>query len=179
MKYLVIHPKDKSTDFLKAIYAGLDDVTVLSENLSTEKVTEELLKDYDTVLILGHGWQGGLYDRIAKTTVVNGMHARLLENKNVIAVFCNASDYLKIFNIKGFATGMFISEDYEAKDCNLPCTVEEIQASSEKFAIVMSSAVRKPLTEIPQYIRENYIIENNPVVKLNRQFMDIDPWEDV
>ena len=177
MKTLVIHPEDASTDFLKTIYEDIENKTVLSTGLTFEKIATELQKDYDLILLLGHGWQGGLYDRKQGGTAVTGEHAPYLRGKNVVAVFCNAKDYFEIFNISGFATGMFISEPHEAIDYAVVTNKEQINESSTLFARVMKTAVKTP-EKIKEVVDKNYLLENNPVVKINRQFMDIDPWDD-
>ena len=178
MKTLVIHPADKSTDFLKKIYEDIENKTVLTTNLDYETVAEELQKPYDLIILCGHGWQGGLYDRINGFTAVNSRHAQYLKNKNVIGIWCNADEYFRIFHVDGlFATGMFISEMKEALDCDILTTEKEIEESSTIFANVMKTAMKTP-EKIKEIITESYVAPHNPVVKVNRQFMNIDSWDD-
>lgn len=58
-KTLVIHPQDKSTDFLKVIYAGRDDYTIVTGGKTTEEVNE-LIKQHDHIIMMGHGTPQGL-----------------------------------------------------------------------------------------------------------------------
>lgn len=178
MKYLIIHPKDETTDFLKVIYENLENKTVIDTDFNS--IETELKKDYDMIILLGHGWLGGLYDRKSRTTIFPSQFAEYLKNKNVIGIWCEASDYFSLYNVEGFCTGMFISETEEANDCNVVATKEQILESSNLFANVVKSAVNEkvPVNEIKNYVKENYTTaNNNPVIKINRQFMDIDPWD--
>ena len=59
MKKLVIHPKDRTTDFLKPIYHGRNDVTVLTGGCSKDEVNEAIDK-HDHIIMLGHGTPQGL-----------------------------------------------------------------------------------------------------------------------
>ena len=56
---LVIHPKDKSTDFLKVIYANKPDWTVVTGNMTTEDVND-LITQHDHIIMMGHGTPQGL-----------------------------------------------------------------------------------------------------------------------
>jgi hypothetical protein len=58
MKTLVIHPKDKTTDFLKPIYHGKG-YTVVTGGCTKEDVTE-LIDQHDHIIMLGHGTPQGL-----------------------------------------------------------------------------------------------------------------------
>ena len=42
MKTLIIHPDDRSTDFLRDIYRGLKDVTVLTEDVSRKELHRQI-----------------------------------------------------------------------------------------------------------------------------------------
>ena len=58
MRKLIIHPKDKSTDFLKVIYAGRDDCTVITGGTFDE--VREAIKSHDHIIMMGHGTPQGL-----------------------------------------------------------------------------------------------------------------------
>lgn len=58
MRKLIIHPKDKSTDFLKVIYAGRDDFTVITGGTFDE--VEQAIKEHDHIIMMGHGTPQGL-----------------------------------------------------------------------------------------------------------------------
>lgn len=59
MSILVIHPKDKTTDFLKPIYYGRNDVTVITGGCTKEDVAKAI-DEHDHIVMLGHGTPQGL-----------------------------------------------------------------------------------------------------------------------
>ena len=58
MKRLIIHPQDRSTDFLKHIYSSLTDTTVVTGGMRNRNDIHELIKTHDQVIMLGHGQIG-------------------------------------------------------------------------------------------------------------------------
>ena len=88
MKTLVIHPDDRSTDPLKSVYAGLNNLTVITGGISVEEV-HQMIVEHDRVIILGHGTPNGLMS-IGKFTsnyssfyVVDERIAKELAKKNI------------------------------------------------------------------------------------------------
>ena len=61
MKTLIIHPNDRSTDFLKPIYAGIKNKTVLNKNVSENTLRQEI-QTHDQILMMGHGSPSGLFN---------------------------------------------------------------------------------------------------------------------
>lgn len=58
MKTLVIHPKDRTTDFLKPIYHGRD-WTVITGGCTKEDVAKAI-DEHDHIIMMGHGTPQGL-----------------------------------------------------------------------------------------------------------------------
>lgn len=58
MRTLVIHPKDKTTDFLKPIYYGRD-YTVITGDCTKQDVADAIDK-HDHIIMMGHGTPQGL-----------------------------------------------------------------------------------------------------------------------
>lgn len=58
MKTLVIHPKDKTTDFLKPIYEGRD-WTVITGGCTKDDVAKAI-DEHDHIIMMGHGTPQGL-----------------------------------------------------------------------------------------------------------------------
>ena len=54
MQTLIIHPDDRSTDFLRPIYTKLLDVTVITKNCTRDALLA-LIQVHDQIIILGHG----------------------------------------------------------------------------------------------------------------------------
>ena len=65
MKTLVIHPDDRSTDFLKPIYSNLPNTTVLTENVS-QPTLKKAITEHDQIIMMGHGSPSGLFNVSSK-----------------------------------------------------------------------------------------------------------------
>ena len=72
------------------------------------------------------------------------------------------------YNLKGFYTGMIVSEFGEAQDWILhPCTIDQIDKSNELFA----ASVEKSLDQedILSEMMYGYVGEDNVVIDFNRE----------
>ena len=131
MKTLVIHPDDRSTDFLKQIYAGRDFTVVTAhkrdEDYSKKQFIEQV-KAHDRIIMMGHGYPGGLFHSYIDSTVVY-----LLREKECVCIWCNADQFVNRYGLKGFYTGMFISEVGEASWFHIKTDQATIDFSNELF----------------------------------------------
>lgn len=61
---IVIHPKDKTTAMLSALYGGLE-AQVVADNLSTKEMGHLLhhVSTHERIMLLGHGSDKGLFFR--------------------------------------------------------------------------------------------------------------------
>ena len=59
MKTLIIHPKDKSTNFLKSIYKDIPYKTIITGGCHYTDVVNEM-KTHDRIIMCGHGTPYGL-----------------------------------------------------------------------------------------------------------------------
>lgn len=146
MKTLVIHPDDRSTDFLKIIYEGKG-YTVINDReiLKSPKQVSKLIKKHHRIIMLGHGHPRGLF-----YTCINPEMVYLLREKECICIWCNADQFVEKYGLKGFYTGMFISEVGEAHAFGIHKTQEEIDYSNNLFVTNFREVMDKPdvLTEI-------------------------------
>ena len=96
---LVIHPKDKTTAMLSALYDGLEAQVVI--DYRTTKEMGRLLhhvSTQDRIMLLGHGSDKGLFFREDDSKnefdkiIVGHSHRYHLHNhgSNIVAVWCNA-----------------------------------------------------------------------------------------
>lgn len=166
LKILVIHPKDATTDFLSVIYEGRN-WTVITENLNRLEV-EKQIKLHDRILMLGHGTEYGLIGDFK--LVIDEDFAPLLQNKDCIFIWCNADIFVKKHNLKGFYTGMIISEFDEALANKIIPTEDMIIDSNTLFAIALKDAVFKEdmIGEITKKYVSNY---SNSIVGFNRDML--------
>lgn len=98
MKTCVIHPKDSTTDFLSLIYEGKD-WTVITEDVS-RKYLERSIKDHDRIIMLGHGDKNGMFGH--DKYIINSSASYYLKSKEIVAIWCNADEFVKRYRLKGF-----------------------------------------------------------------------------
>jgi hypothetical protein len=179
MKILVIHPEDKSTDFLTSIYdslGGFPDFkkpTVIRGGMTKEEVDEQI-KQHDRIMMMGHGSPNGLFSvgqfAGAWGYVIDQTTVSLLQDKECIFIWCNADQFVNKHKLKGFYSGMFVSEVSEASYCGMPNTPQFIvEESNDVFAKEFGLVSDKPLVEAYEYVRDTYgvLAEDNPVAKYN------------
>jgi len=161
MKTLIIHPKDRSTDFLKPIYSGIPDQTLVTGG-TTRRELHELIQSHERIIMMGHGSPGGLFSVgqfPAFGLIVGPNEVEHLRGKENIFIWCNADQFVKRHGLKGFSTGMFISEVGEAYYCGLPNTKQdEVDESNDTFAQFMSEALNEGLgaRDLKEIIRDRY-----------------------
>ncbi len=178
MKTLVIHPQDKSTDFLIPIYMNLksfpdfDDVTIIRGGMSKDEV-DKLITEHDRIMMMGHGSPGGLFSVGQFGTqgfIINYTTVPLLQDKECIFIWCNADKFVEANNLKGLYSGMFISETSEAAYCGLPGTPQDIVTeSNDYFAKELGEVSGGSLDEMYQHIKYTYgiLAEGNAVAEYN------------
>lgn len=134
---LVIHPEDPSTDFLIEIYRDRG-FTEIRQDFHPQKL-EELILKHQRILFLGHGFHHGLLHFYQ--TIIDQRFAPILQNKELVGIWCFAKSFFDQHQLKGFYTDMFISEFPEAQVMGVQATESEIEESNREFA----RAVRKNL----------------------------------
>jgi len=174
MKTLVIHPEDRSTDFLKPIYTNIKRKTVLSKNISHDKLLA-MIRSHDTIIMLGHGSSSGLFNvsGIGKGVMVVGESlVEELRGKQLIAIWCNADKFIERHNLPALYSGMFISEVSEARYCNVQGDQVMVDESNSTFAALLGNMlgeVPTDLKSVHSLVGESYeeLGEVNAVAKYN------------
>ena len=174
MKTLIIHPDDRSTDFLKPIYSGLSNTTVLTENVSPYAL-KKAISEHDQIIMMGHGSPYGLFNvsSIGHSFFTIGKeHVKLLRDKKNIFIWCNADQFVKQYNLPGLFTGMFISEVAEASYCRVIAEQTQVDESNDLFAELMGKYLVKCTTDYEAIyfaIEEEYgrLATVNAVAKYN------------
>lgn len=132
MKTLVIHPKDITTDFLKGIYYNKSWTVVNDPKIKREELIEEI-EGHDRIFMMGHGSPQGLFG--GDGMLIDQNLVPLLKQKITMFIWCHADKFVNKYSLKGFYTGMFVSEEEEALYCNIPgSTDEQIEYSNTLFA---------------------------------------------
>jgi hypothetical protein len=161
MRTLIIHPKDSTTDFLIDIYAdkGWD---LINTEPSNKKLKEDI-KSHDRIVMLGHGTKHGLIG--FNKLIISSKLVYLLREKECVFVWCNANEFVEKYKLKGFYTGMFISEDIEANMFNVKTNQQFINQSNEDFATALKNSINKEnILESVNLMYEN----TNELTKFNK-----------
>lgn len=163
MKTLVIHPKDSTTDFLMEIYARKN-WKVVNTNLPQDKL-KELIIAHDRIVMLGHGCDAGLIG--FNSFIINISFANVLKDKECVCIWCNSDLFVLELDLKGFYTGMIISEMSETEAYNIDATFDQINESN----ILFSTSIEKSIdfANSVNLVKEIYKNKTNPVIKFNRE----------
>jgi len=164
MKTLVIHPFDLTTGFLEDIYIDKG-WTIVDWNPSHAGL-KHIIKEHDRIIMLGHGTEDGLlgYGRF----IINSELVYLLREKICIYIWCNADIFVKKYSLKGFYTGMIISECNEAEMFYVYATNKEIYESN----VLFSKAIKESIDDIDMLSKVKSIyIGHSEVINYNKYNM--------
>ena len=117
--------------------------------------------------MLGHGFPNGLYSTPDRKLIVSNEHAELLNGKDCVFVWCNADEYVQKHNLRGFYTGMIISEVAEANYCNVIATQEQVDESNYLFAETIGRYINMH-ESMHKLITSEYTSSTNPVIMYNQ-----------
>jgi hypothetical protein len=161
MKTLVIHPQDPTTDFLKEIYRDKG-YTVINHDPKGKELIQAI-KSHGRIMMMGHGVPMGLIGH--GRLIINSKHVYLLREKLCVGIWCNADQFFNKYKLRGFFTGMFISEVMEAAHYGISITQEKVTYSNEYFA----SEFRKyeDMICVHQLIKSHYNSFDCPVIQFN------------
>lgn len=175
---LVIHPDDRSTDFLRSIYDGLSGVTLVTGGRTGSEL-KQMMRAHDRVFMFGHGSSWGLLSMgkfPAPFLVVDKTYAHFLKEKEgtgSLCIWCYASTFTAEHGLDLIATGMFISE---LGECNLlknKVSDDQIDASNAGFCSILADGIHLPQAALVEKIRVEYgrLAEGNSVAAFNHAQM--------
>ena len=169
MKTLVIHPDDRSTDFLKLIYEDKKDWTIINDCYIDQPKLRSLIRQHDRIIMMGHGTPNGLLNPKRFTYLIDYTFIDLLKTKETISIWCHSDQFFRRYNIPGFHTGMIISEVAEASYVlgETPLTAEETLANMETFARIINKCIDDTPENMQQFILKNYVFDDL-VTRFNR-----------
>ena len=178
MKTLVIHPDDRSTDFLRPIYQNIPDATVITKNITAHTLMG-VIRANDQIIMLGHGSPFGLFNVSGigqGLFAIGSQHADLLRDKKCIYIWCNADVFVRRHNLPGLYTGMFISEVAEAEYCKVLTEQKQVDTSNDLFAELLGKQLIKTSNDyeaIHSAIKTEYgvLAADNAVAEYN-----LDRW---
>ena len=158
---LVIHPKDKTTAMLSALYDGLE-AQVVTDYRTTKEMGRLLhhVSTQDRIMLLGHGSDKGLFFREDDSkeefdkVIVGHPHTYHLRKHggNIVAVWCNADQFARAEGLHGLFSGMIVSELNEALLYQVETAQEELDRENVKLVRRLRALfdARIPLSEIPK-----------------------------
>lgn len=174
MKTLIIHPKDASTSFLDIVYENIQDKTLITGGVTKSELIK-LINEHDRIMMMGHGSPAGLFavgqfNNVGAYIIDQSMVPYLKQKENNVFIWCNADKFVDIFSLKGFYSGMFISEVGEANYCGLPGMSQEIvDESNYGFVNIIAKYINENKELIHEKVKNEYglIAETNPVALYN------------
>jgi hypothetical protein len=173
-KTLIVHPKDPSTSFLDIVYNPIPNKTIITGGVTREELAE-LIKEHDRVMMMGHGYPGGLFSvgqfpRCYGTIIDFTMVELLNEKDDNVFIWCNADQFVNRYQLKGFYSGMFISEVGEATYCKVYGTDQPlVDESNYGFCNIIAKYINEDTEVIHENVTKEYglIAETNPVALYN------------
>ena len=160
---LVIHPKDKTTAMLSALYDGLG-ALVVDDYRSTKEMGHLLhhVSTQERIMLLGHGSDKGLFFREDDSkdefdkVIVGHAHAYHLRKHggNIVAVWCNADRFARAEGLHGLFSGMIITELCEAAQYGIKTSQDELNRENVKLSLRLRTLLieNTPLSEIPKLL---------------------------
>ena len=145
---LVIHPKDKTTAMLSALYEGLE-AQVVDDNRSTKEMGHLLhhVSTQERIMLLRPDSDKGLFYRTDDSKedfdkiIVGHPYTYHLRKHggNMVAVWCNADQFVRAEGLHGLFTGMIVSELSEALLYRVETSQEERDCENVKLAMGLSA----------------------------------------
>lgn len=154
---------DNDTRILRKMWEGMD-AKVVSVTESTQKeICDAISNEEDTLLLCGHGTPRGLLHPQYGYAVNDRMLRENLKARNLIGIWCNASDFARFYDYKGFFSDMFISNSIEAEFNGITGYSdkkiwEDERLFCEKVNILLKEGV--PLKAWKDILMESYDIED-------------------
>lgn len=165
---LVIHPKDRTTDFLIDIYSDKR-FDVINKNLKKDVLIDEI-NNYDKIIMMGHGWYEGLFNTENGGFLIDKDFVPYLMKKDCVYIWCNASQFVKRYRLKGFYTGMIISEVEEASWFNIIVEQSIVDESNKLFSKAIKNSINLDPKSMHRKAKEIYKIKgSNPVIEYNQK----------
>jgi len=174
-RVLVIHPQDSSTNFLRGVYKNLDNINLITGGVS-RLMLREMIKTHDQVMMMGHGSDRGLMGMGqfpgSHFWVIDDTFKDILsEKKNSVFIWCNADGYVDYNQLRGFYTGMFISEIAEARMMQVQADQHQVDKSNHFFCESVSRMASKSHWSMWAAAKRFYgeLAKINPVAQYNHQ----------
>ena len=140
---LVIHIiSTEDTNDFAGIYEGLD-ATILINPTSSE-CKRAIINEQDRIVLIGHGTDWGLLNQRLDGFMVGSNMVQFLRGKDIIGIWCNASNFANRYDLTGFFTSMFISNTDELIECGFQ-TFENCEEEIRRQNLIFASRINELL----------------------------------
>ena len=142
---LVIHiiSTDDTNDF-SGIYDGLEATILINPTSSMCK--QALINEKEQIILIGHGTERGLFNQRLDGYIIDSKSVQFLKNKDIIGIWCNASNFADRYELNGFFTSMFISNSFELVECGFKI-FNNCEDEIKKQNLIFSSRINRLLKE--------------------------------
>ena len=138
---LIVHiiSTDDTRQF-STIYRGIenDNTNRILINPTSSQLRQSIIEEADRIVLIGHGTDNGLLNQNLNGYIIDSGWVNLLRGRNVIGIWCNASNFGDRYDLTGFFTSMFISNRNELIECGFDTfdgCEDEITRQNEMFSI--------------------------------------------
>ena len=113
-------------------------------NPTREELERVLIENpTETFMCLGHGTSRGLFSADMRGYLLDRDNVHLLKDRNVIGIWCYASDFARLNNLRGFFTYMFISNAQEVSFQGFGTETDEfVFEQNQQFASKVNELIR-------------------------------------
>lgn len=118
------------------IYDGLKNVTILI-NPKKSECKKAIINEKERIVFIGHGTEWGLLNKRLDGFIIDSNSVQFLRGKDIIGIWCDASNFAFRYDLTGFFTSMFISNYHELVECGFDTfdgCESEIKRQNEIFA---------------------------------------------
>ena len=176
MQTLIIHPEDKTTDFLCPIYNSIENKLVIRGGATKAEVLKAV-KSHNRIMMMGHGSPLGLFavGQFEKegmmSYIVDHTFIAALQNKDNVFIWCHANKFVEEHQLTGFYSGMFISEVMEAAMYQFDVSQDSIHFSNNTFSKLVSKYITESSDHIYSKVTNEYggLANYNPIINYNNE----------
>jgi hypothetical protein len=157
---------------MDVIYKDNDiDYTLMDVKVNNHSLWENL-RNHDDLFVVGHGGPTGLFSTNSYGLFIDASTAPLLKReglKNKI-LWCNAHVFIEKYDIKGFYTGMIISEVSEARYCGINNPTQDmVDSANQLLATTMRKYIHLDPYPFWEAMKDEYKDNSNPVMVFNQE----------
>ena len=156
MIIVYVNSKEDTSTF-SPLYENIEGSTLLYNPTKEEVVKILSERPNESLMCFGHGTESGLLSEDWSETIIDSSMVDLLRDRDIIGIWCYASEFAKRHNLRGFFTYMFVSNLQECVFCRLGYYDEEIIfEQNEKFARRINELINNgtPLADWVELLNE-------------------------